>query len=1253
MKQLILFAAVLITGVLSQGFLQPPPFRPPNIKAQRRQLTQQQQNHIFSDIQQHQHRFNLHANRPPSNVIIQPSIQLPLPQQQLNQRPFVNTNNPFQSNPPPPPLPPFNNKQLPPQVPPQNFRPPPSGRQPPHNGFGAQVNRFYIQQHHTQTSFIPNFLRILQQETRIPPPSLSLQQQQPRPVPNTLQPPLQQQLVHQQPPFFNGPQLNNQPFISGSFPPSDNAPFGVPRIPDPRPITSSVQNPFLQPPTFSAPQAPIPSQVRFPSNTPTAQAQALFQAAPIQQQFPSVQTIVQQPFDNHIRSEVLPLAQQPLQTPNFNPFANTVPQQPAFNNFAPVQQSLPVFVGPQPLNSQPGVFPQIQPAATSQPLVQQPPQQQQSFPVQNQPQLNFQQQQELEKRLKEESARIRELQEKQKVIQKHEQFLQKQYQKQQAKVQQLHEDFLKKQQKLINQQQQDYETIRKTPTVSSNIQQNEPAYGDRIVSDKTTTASFKRQNPTTAASITVSTTTEPHLAVIPLKHNNGKKEYTTITKTDLDSLLQSNRQNLLQSIRAEVTKPTKARTTKVKSTKALGREDLLKQLKLALAEQGPQDLGGKNFSSTDLVLPNGEKVQVIRTTDPEIIKRANANSEAVLTQQLDSPTTAKALSFEDIAKSGILPPGADFELIKQSEDGQVQEVAKIPPQKKVTFVYLEEQDDGSYKVQGVKGSNDKDTKTSGTEVDTILKRIKNGEIQLPPPSNKVVNAPILLEGPTTSTTTPRIVPVQKASSVTIIPHSTPIENHRTTNYVADHTIPRTVSSPVTSNYVSTASPSSPSSITAFPHSTYYGSTIPQTSTVVSTPSPITNFFSSEKSTNLFTGISSTYPTSTPPAPTVIPFSGSSTVQYSTRSENYNSPSTIAQQTASSNIFTQHATGKFDVVIPTVPTPDNSLTTQNLFKQTQLQQSKQSLPLIQHTTPRESLQQSQSQQQQTTSTNELPAILKKSGLFAMAKYLRQSGLDTILNETGPYTIFVPTDKAFRSLLVQLGGPEKAEEKFKNNPRLLSGLLLHHVIPGSFEIGTLQDEMTGVSLAGTQLRVNQYNMHDSEWNDVKVTTINGAMVVPDKQDIIIPQGIAHGVDRVMFPLPVGDILQTLQSDRERRFTHFLRALYASGMSDTLQNKGIKTYTVFAPTDVAFSHLSTDELNKLVTDKEQAEELVKKHVVPGTLFTAGMRFYQVKDAMAEGKTVTLQKSGGKIKINDGFLLTSNIPSTNGVIHAVDALL
>lgn len=56
-----------------------------------------------------------------------------------------------------------------------------------------------------------------------------------------------------------------------------------------------------------------------------------------------------------------------------------------------------------------------------------------------------------------------------------------------------------------------------------------------------------------------------------------------------------------------------------------------------------------------------------------------------------------------------------------------------------------------------------------------------------------------------------------------------------------------------------------------------------------------------------------------------------------------------------------------------------------------------------------------------------------------------------------------------------------------------------------------------------------------------------------------------------------------------------------------------------------MSDDELTKIGSDKEAAEKFVKKHVVPGTLFTAGMRFYQVKESMAEGQSVTLQKNGG----------------------------
>lgn len=44
------------------------------------------------------------------------------------------------------------------------------------------------------------------------------------------------------------------------------------------------------------------------------------------------------------------------------------------------------------------------------------------------------------------------------------------------------------------------------------------------------------------------------------------------------------------------------------------------------------------------------------------------------------------------------------------------------------------------------------------------------------------------------------------------------------------------------------------------------------------------------------------------------------------------------------------------------------------------------------------------------------------------------------QTGPFTVFVPTDKAFRALLVQLGGPDRAEDKFRENPRLLIGVII---------------------------------------------------------------------------------------------------------------------------------------------------------------------------------------------------------------------
>lgn len=69
-----------------------------------------------------------------------------------------------------------------------------------------------------------------------------------------------------------------------------------------------------------------------------------------------------------------------------------------------------------------------------------------------------------------------------------------------------------------------------------------------------------------------------------------------------------------------------------------------------------------------------------------------------------------------------------------------------------------------------------------------------------------------------------------------------------------------------------------------------------------------------------------------------------------------------------------------------------------------------------------------------------------------------------------------------------------------------------------------------------------------------------MAPNKRDIEIPQGIAHAIDRVMFPLPVGDLMQTLQADRERRFTTFIKLLHSSGLDEMLSGKFILFYCIF---------------------------------------------------------------------------------------------
>lgn len=57
-----------------------------------------------------------------------------------------------------------------------------------------------------------------------------------------------------------------------------------------------------------------------------------------------------------------------------------------------------------------------------------------------------------------------------------------------------------------------------------------------------------------------------------------------------------------------------------------------------------------------------------------------------------------------------------------------------------------------------------------------------------------------------------------------------------------------------------------------------------------------------------------------------------------------------------------------------------------------------------------------------------------------------------------------------------------------------------------------------------------------------------------------------------------------------------------------------------------LSAEDLTRTVSDRALARELILRHVVAGTLYTSGMRYYQIKDSLEPERQLTLSKSSGK---------------------------
>lgn len=134
------------------------------------------------------------------------------------------------------------------------------------------------------------------------------------------------------------------------------------------------------------------------------------------------------------------------------------------------------------------------------------------------------------------------------------------------------------------------------------------------------------------------------------------------------------------------------------------------------------------------------------------------------------------------------------------------------------------------------------------------------------------------------------------------------------------------------------------------------------------------------------------------------------------------------------------------------------------------------------------------------------------------------------------------------------------------------------------------------------------------------------------------------------PTADIVHTAIAAGS--FKTLVTAVKAAGLEKTLEGKG--PYTVFAPTDEAFSKLPAGTVDSLLKPENKAKlrAILLYHVVPGDVTSAQVA--QMTSAKtAEGASLKISAENGTVMVDDAKVVKADIPASNGVIHVIDTVL
>ena len=261
------------------------------------------------------------------------------------------------------------------------------------------------------------------------------------------------------------------------------------------------------------------------------------------------------------------------------------------------------------------------------------------------------------------------------------------------------------------------------------------------------------------------------------------------------------------------------------------------------------------------------------------------------------------------------------------------------------------------------------------------------------------------------------------------------------------------------------------------------------------------------------------------------------------------------------------------------------------------------------------------------------------LSILVEALQAADLVTTLQGDGPFTVFAPTNAAFEAFLADNNFNSLADVPVE----VLTQVLLNHVVSGqNFSSGLSTGYISSLSTAGAG--GNNLSLYIDISNGVSINGVSN-VVTPD---VVGSNGVVHIVDGVIG-LP--NIVDHAVANAD--LSELVGALTSGGNTEftTLLSDPNEVFTVFAPVNSAFAAFTNPNGNEL-------DDILENHIIDdiAALSTSLSNSYLTTEAEnADGDPLSIY-----VNIDSGVTLNgvsnvaaANIVATNGIIHAVDAVI